>query len=140
MKRISVLLYLGLIILERLSKWLVLSKPDLYQSGLIELKLFKNPNLYFISFDSGFLYFLIGLALLLLIFLLFISWQKRDFFLMSGFSLIIIGGSSNLLDRVIFGYVIDWIRIFILPASVFNLADLMIISGMAILLKRSYIK
>jgi lipoprotein signal peptidase len=42
MKRFLVFLSLSIIILDRISKWLVLNSPDLYQSGLIELKLFKN--------------------------------------------------------------------------------------------------
>jgi len=120
---------LSLIILDRFSKWFILNCPDFYRGDFIELKLFKNPNLYFILWDSDLFYFLIGAVLLLLLFLFFRSWQKKDFLLMSGFSLIILGGLSNLFDRIIFGFVIDWIKIFILPISIFNIADLMIIGG-----------
>ncbi|MCX6745789.1 MAG: signal peptidase II [Candidatus Parcubacteria bacterium] len=42
-------------------------------------------------------------------------------------SLIILGALSNLIDRLIFGFVIDYINIFIWP--VFNLADVMIVVG-----------
>ena len=124
---------LSLIILDRLSKWFALNHPNFYLGNLIELKLFKNPNLYFISFNSNLLYFLIGTALLLFLFLFFKSGQKKDFFLTTGFSLIILGGLSNFFDRIFFGYVIDWIKIFILPISIFNIADLMIIGGIIIL-------
>jgi len=115
---------LTLIILDRFSKWLVLDST----------LLFKNPKLYFISFDSASLYFLIGAVIILLCFLFFKSWQKRDFLLMMGFSLIILGGLSNLFDRIYFGYVIDWIRVFFLPISIFNIADLMIIGGILCLI------
>jgi len=138
MKKFLVFLNLGLLILDRLSKRLILSSPDLYQSGLIELKLFKNPNLYFISFNSNLLYFFIGTVLLLLFFLFFRGWQKKDFLLMTGFSLIILGGLSNFFDRIIFGYVIDWIRVFFLPISIFNIADLMIIGGIIILVAKFF--
>ncbi len=124
---------LSLIILDRLSKWFVLNHPNFYLGNLIELELFKNPNLYFISFNSTLLYFLIGAVLLLLLFLFFRSWQKKDFLLTTGFSLIILGGLSNFFDRIFFGYVIDWMKIFILPISIFNIADLMIIGGIIIL-------
>ena len=127
---------LGLIILDRLSKWFVLNSHDLYQSNLIELKLFKNPNLYFISFNSASLYILMGAAVLLFLFLFFKSWQKKDFLSMTGFSLIILGGLSNLFDRVYFGYVVDWIKVFFLPISIFNIADLMIIGGILCLIFR----
>ena len=131
---------LSLIILDRLSKWFVLNHPNFYLGNLIELKLFKNPNLYFISFNSNLLYFLIGAVLLLLLFLFFRSWQKKDFLLMAGFSLIILGGLSNFFDRIFFGYVIDWIRIFVLPISIFNIADLMIIGGIIILIGKFFKK
>ncbi len=146
-----VFLSLGLLILDRFSKWFISNHPDLYlalpsftkqnlggQGDLIELKLFKNPNLYFIplrdSFWLGFFYFLIGAVLLLLLFLFFKSWQKKDFLLMTGFSIIILGGLSNFFDRLYFGYVIDWLRVFFLPISVFNIADLMIVGGITVLL------
>lgn len=115
-----------LIFLDRLLKWFILKNPDFYSGELIELKLFKNTKLYFISLNPFFLYLLIGTALLLFIFLFF-KTQKL------GFALIVLGGLSNLFDRIFFGYVIDWIRIFILPISVFNIADLMIITGILLL-------
>ena len=112
-------LNLGLIILDRLTKRLVLDS----------VLLFKNPNLYFISFNSTLLYFLIGAVLLLLLFFFFRSYQRKNFLLMTGFSLIILGGLSNLFDRIFFGYVIDWLRVFFLPISIFNIADIMIFAG-----------
>jgi len=125
---------LSLIILDRFSKWFILNCPDFYRGDFIEIKLFKNPNLYFVHPDSNQFYFLIGVVLLLLLFLFFRSWQKKDFLLMSGFSLIILGGLSNFLDRIIFGYVIDWIRVFFLPISIFNIADIMIAGGILCLI------
>jgi len=127
-------LNLTLIVLDRFSKWFVLNSPNLYQGNFIELKLFKNPNLYFISFNSTTLYFLIGVVILLLLFLFFRSWQKREYLLMAGSSLIILGGLSNFFDRIYFNHVIDWIRVFFLPISIFNIADLMIIGGIICLI------
>ena len=124
----------GLIILDRFSKWLILKFPDLYQNSLIELKLFKNQKLFFTSLDQKIIYILIGVVLLLFLFLLFKSLQKKDILLIAGSSLIILGGLSNFFDRIIYCYVIDWIRIFFLPISIFNIADLMIISGIICLI------
>lgn len=117
----------GLMILDRLTKWLALD------SAL----LFKNPKLYFVSLNSNLLYFLIGAVLLLLVFLFFKSLQKKDIVSMTGFSLIVFGGLSNLFDRIYFGYVIDWIRVAFLPISIFNIADMMIIGGILCLIFRS---
>ncbi len=147
---------LGLIILDRLSKWFVLKNPDFYSGRFIELKLFKNTNLYFLNINPIFLNLIIGAVLLLLVFLFFKTLKQENFlfqdhmfynsesrfcrakrgrFLLTfGFSLIILGGFSNLFDRLYFGYVIDWIRIFILPISIFNIADVMIIGGVVCLI------
>lgn len=127
--RFLVFFNLALAVLDRLSKRFMLNHSDFYQSDLIELKLFKNPKLYFWAVNSVFLYIAAGAVLLLLIFLFFRSWRQRNFLLMAGFSLIILGGLSNLFDRITFGYVIDWIRVFFLPISIFNIADTMIIVG-----------
>lgn len=134
-KKIEVLIFLslGLVILDRLSKWFVLNFPCLYQDSFIELKLSKNQNLYFISLNQNFLYILIGAVLLLLLFLFFKTLKQKSLLLTTGFSLIILGGSSNFFDRIYFGYVIDWLKIFILPISIFNIADVMIIGGILLL-------
>jgi len=132
--RVLVFLNLVLIILDRLSKWFILKNPDFYSGRFIELKLFKNSDLYFFSLNPIFLNLVIGAVLLLLIFLFFWSFKKKDFILTLGSSLIILGGLSNFFDRLYFGYVIDWIRIFILPISIFNIADVMIIGGVVCLI------
>lgn len=119
--RFSIFLNLGLLALDRLTKWFILNHhAD---------KLFKNPKLYFWAVNSVFLYIVVGAVLLLLIFLFFRSWRQRNFLLINGFCLIILGGASNLFDRMTLGYVIDWIRVFFLPISIFNIADIMIVVG-----------
>ena len=132
--KILIILDLGLIILDRFSKWFVLNFPDLYQNSLIELKLFKNSDLYFFSLNPIFLNLIIGAVLLLLVFLFFRTLKQKNLLFITGFSLIILGGFSNFFDRLYFGYVIDWIRIFVLPISIFNIADVMIIGGVICLI------
>lgn len=124
--RFLIFLNLGLIALDRLTKWFILNHhAD---------KLFKNPKLYFWAINSIFLYIITGAVLLLLVFLFLKSLKKKNLLLNIGFSLVILGGLSNLFDRIIFGYVIDWIRVFFLPISIFNIADIMIVGGILCLI------
>lgn len=51
---------------------------------------------------------------------------------MLGASLLIAGALSNLIDRTVYGFTIDYIRMF---TSIFNLADLSIVVGAILLLK-----
>jgi len=83
---------------------------------------------------------LIGLSLLVILGLLFWlmkTWEKGKDYLVLGLGLIILGGLSNVYDRVIYGYVIDWLQS---PISVFNVADVMIVAGVGIILYDMYIK
>jgi signal peptidase II len=69
-----------------------------------------------------------------------LDWCKNTSeWIIYGRSLIIIGGISNLIDRFIYGSVIDFIQVFIgdYRLSVFNLADVYIILGICILLKKA---
>ncbi len=125
---------LGLIVLDRITKWFVLGHPNLYQGGLLELKLFKNSKLYFWSLNPVFLYLVMGLILIALIVIFLKTLKNKNQLLTAGLLLIILGGLSNLIDRIFLGYVVDWIRVFFLPISIFNIADIMIVGGLTCLI------
>jgi len=108
--------------LDRLSKWFILNNPDFTYSFI---ELYKNEKFYFISLDPILLNALIFIVLAVLLIILF-KCEKNKL----GFYLIFFGGLSNFFDRIIFGYVIDWITV---PFSAFNIADLMIIVGIIII-------
>ena len=69
----------------------------------------------------------------LIIFGVFMYWNKREVktpLLNYATNLIIFGALSNFLDRMLFGYTIDYIRIF---TGIINLADIVIVLGVALL-------
>jgi signal peptidase II len=59
-------------------------------------------------------------------------WNLKNWLLKTGFTLIISGAISNIIDRIYFGCVIDFIDLRIWP--VFNLADIYITIGAIILI------
>lgn len=128
MKSIYILAISLLFFFDRGVKELFLRKPIFFQSDLLILKLTKNPNLLFwpinqtLSIISS-LIILTGLALFLF------NKKPKDGFLTTALILIIAGGLGNLYDRICLGYVIDYIGLFFLPISTFNLADMMISIG-----------
>lgn len=74
---------------------------------------------------------LIILASVFLILLLVWQFIKESRFLVqSGLIFIIAGGLSNLLSRVFFGYIVDFIKLGFWPA--FNMADIFIVIGVVI--------
>lgn len=127
------LLILVFFILDRIFKNIFLIKRVGFQIGLFRLSLIQNsqfvfgylsPNLWF--------YFLIGLIFIFLIYKLIDAYQHRQSWLSLALTLVILGGFSNLLDRIVYGFVIDYVHFF--NWSFFNLADLMIWVGIIIII------
>ena len=86
-----------------------------------------------LSFQLNFLIMLFSVfAILAVIAFLIREWQKNNFFSVFACMLILSGAFGNLIDRIRFGYVIDWILLFQL--SIFNISDIAIGAGIIILL------
>lgn len=123
------------LLLDRLSKWYILNRPNLYLGDFVRLKLSQNKNFYFFSLGNNtnlWISLIGGIALILLLF--FLVRNKDRVLLSTGILLVVVGGISNLFDRIYYGFVIDFIWIKILPISTFNLADVLIFLGMICLL------
>jgi lipoprotein signal peptidase len=94
------------------------------------IELFRNPGLAFgIPLQPALI-----IALSLLAFVLAITSvrsHKKTVSIIFALELVLLGGSSNFYDRVANGYVIDYLRIG--PISVINLADIMVLTGITLL-------
>lgn len=105
------------------------------------------PNFFYItkvyndgaawSIFDGSVAFLIIVAIVALIFL--VSYQKifqKNFRNIVAFALIYGGLLGNLVDRIVYGYVIDYIKLLFgnISFPVFNLADMAIVSGFILLI------
>ncbi len=78
--------------------------------------------------DNNLLFIILTLILILVIFYFFSKYDDMRF----GLSLISAGAMGNLIDRISYGYVVDFIDLMIWP--VFNLADLFITLGVMLLI------
>ena len=145
MKRfyISILLIAGILICDQWSKWLALTYLEWGQHvpvlGWLDLTLVSNRGAAF-SFLAGSEWanlFFIGVASSATV--LMIVWlirEKEDLFLRYALRLILAGALGNLIDRLRFGYVIDFIAVhyrdWYYPS--FNVADASISIGAALLI------
>ena len=129
------------IFFDRLTKHFFLNALDYGESFIIirnvlHMTLVYNTGFAFGLFkDSGIAFVVIPvIALILLIFNIY-YFRKNDEVLsrgyIIGFSLILAGAIGNLYDRMVFGYVIDFIDFRIWP--VFNVADSAITIGAVII-------
>ena len=102
---------------------------DRITKSIFQFRSSNNPGLFHFPVNQK---VLILLSIILIIFLLFLfikSVQKKSLLFSLSLLAIILGGLSNLFDRIAFGYVIDWINLAVFPFSVFNIADISIVTG-----------
>lgn len=135
----KIYLIFPIILIDRVIKYLA-SSINL-GGGFVKIGLYKNYSGAFSLPIAGTVYNALGVLLLFIFIFLFISETKktksatvvsdlvnRKF----AYSLIILGGASNIFDRLYFGYVIDYAQV--MNWSFFNLADGMLIGGVGILI------
>ncbi|MDD5340832.1 MAG: signal peptidase II [Patescibacteria group bacterium] len=100
-------------------------------NGLLQIGFFTNLNLAFgLPLPQSVIMVFIFLILIVLGYLWWRDLILGNLWQVFSVSLIILGALSNFIDRLIFGFVIDYINVFIWP--VFNLADAMIVVGVII--------
>jgi signal peptidase II len=135
------------IIIDQITKAVILSSMPLYSSmdvvpGFFSLTHIHNPGVAFgfmsnqsSSFINIIFLFVISLAICL-IFYFYINTPKRYSLLSTGFALIFGGAIGNMIDRIRFGKVVDFLDFYIgnfhWPA--FNVADSAITVGIIIFL------
>ncbi len=126
-----------LFLADRLTKWLAEKIPAggvfLFSEKFVGLKFYKNFNLIFnIALPGWVMYGLIFIILASLLWLLVKNYRKKNAFLIFSLSLIVIGAISNLIDRLYFGFVVDFLSFF--DYSIFNLSDVYIVGGVGLIL------
>ena len=107
--------------------------------NLLVINYTKNYQLAFsLPFNSSWAVILIIIIIIALLYY-FVSLLYRNSFIEAGILLFIISGAaSNLYDRLKYGYVIDYLDLKYF--TVFNLADVMIVSGILWFLAAEYKK
>jgi len=125
------------VIVDRLTKYLLFRNLSEGKSvrvvpGLFHITLVLNSGAAFGLFKGRSVFFMVSSVLVIaLIFLYLWRGSCREILVMTALGLILGGAVGNLIDRVLFGYVIDFLDFRIWP--VFNIADASITIGACIL-------
>ena len=143
--KVDIIIFLGgvlsVVLLDRFSKIFFANLLDVNDSlilikNIFHFTLVHNTGIAFGLFkDSGLIFFIIPIVLTgLLIYNIYYyrHTEKLSRLYIAAFSLILGGAIGNLIDRIVFGYVIDFSDFRIWP--VFNIADSAITIGAAIIL------
>ena len=153
MRDLSRLKWLGLsllaLILDQLSKLVVVNSMQLYQSipitSFFKLTYVRNTGaaFSFLSDAGGWQrWFFAGLAILIIMIISvwLTRWKQHETLLAVALSLVLGGAIGNLIDRLAYGYVIDFLDVYYQtwhwPA--FNVADSAITLGVILMLLESF--
>ncbi len=102
--------------------------------NVLYFKYAENTGVAFSMFSDN-RWVLVGITSVMLIIVLafFLSGKVTDKLELFSLSLIIAGGVGNLIDRVSLGYVVDFIDVRVINFAIFNIADMCITIGAALL-------
>lgn len=134
MKIISLILIAVLTAIDQLIKMLVVTylKPigsKTVITNLLQLKYLENTGASFgIGKNFGWLFIIITVLLSGVIIYLLLTHQNHNAFSYYSAIAITAGGIGNLIDRLFFGYVIDYIYVMFFP-YIFNFADCLVVTG-----------
>ena len=143
-----VCLIIGVFTLDQLTKWLVNSYMNLYQSipvinDFFYLTYVTNDGMAFGLSLPGGQFTLTALSIIMTFILVYFFWlEKNSHYVMKlSLSLIISGALGNLIDRILAGKVIDFIHIKIgshWEWYIFNIADTSVSIGMILFIFHSF--
>lgn len=128
-KSISIIVILSLLLIDIMLKQ-TLKKILLYGdiniiNGFIKLKLAFNEGIAFsIPFKGN---IMIITTLVILVFIFYMRLKESNTLNKFAFDMMLSGGIGNLLDRIMYGKVTDFISILSFP--IFNIADVCIVVG-----------
>lgn len=125
-----------LFLLDRLIAGYLVANPHYrwgFIFGLFDIQLARNTGVAFsIPLPHWLLFILLPTLLFLVVAWWLDSYHHHDFATASGLILIIVGAVANGLDRLRYGFIVDYINV---PwFTVFNLADVMITLGALIVI------
>lgn len=132
---VSLLIIGALTIIDRITKYIAVSTvkvdgPKEFLFGLFNFTYVENTGAAFsLFFDKTEALSLLTVLFLAVMVFLLMKKQFESKFLNASLILVISGGLGNLIDRIIYGYVIDFIEPLFVDFAVFNFADCCITVG-----------
>lgn len=99
--------------------------------GLFRLRYAQNTGAAFSMFSGGGALLIAAGALLVALVTVF-AFREKNKLAKFALSLVALGGLSNLLDRLLYGYVVDYVDLLFMRFAVFNVADVMVTVGAAL--------
>lgn len=138
---IDLIIFVILLSVDQFTKYLAIAKlkgnyPFVLIDGVLEFNYLENRGSAFgmLQNQKYFILFICVIFLAVIMFFLFRLPEKKKFISMHILlSLIVAGGIGNMIDRIRFDYVIDFISFTLIDYPIFNVADCYIVVGTIVL-------
>lgn len=125
------------VILDQITKHLILSSMHPYESipvieNVFHITFVRNPGAAFGILQNQTVFFIV-VTIIVIFLLVGVYWKlaRKNIILTTGLSLQLGGAVGNLIDRIRFSYVVDFLDFRVWP--VFNVADMAIVTGVILL-------
>ena len=132
---ISIIIIAALVGLDRVSKIVVVNnikgeEPIKFLFGAFQLRYTENTGAAFSAFSDNTVVLAVFTVLVIFLCLFMLLTRKvKSKFASACLILIISGGIGNAIDRIVDGYVVDFIEPLFMNFAVFNVADIFITVG-----------
>lgn len=129
-----------IIIVDQVAKYFVLQNVSMTDtipivSGFLNLVYVKNPGAAFSMLaDKTYLLSVISIAVCFFLLWFLVTRTEKSKLLTVSVAMILGGAIGNLIDRLLRGYVVDYIELCFVNFPVFNLADIAITGGAILLM------
>ena len=134
-------------VFDQLTKWIVKSNFELYQTkpiinNFFHITFVKNPGMAFGLSMPGGKTVLLFLSIILTLFICWYLWRERysHLIIRTSLALILAGALGNIIDRALYGSVVDFLDFMVgdFHWYIFNIADSSVTSGMILFMYYSF--
>lgn len=135
---LCLLITLGGVLLDQLTKWIVDARMELHESipiikDALHITYIRNRGAAFgMLADSRWVFIVISLITIAVIVCYVFFIKTNDLLTIISLSMILSGGIGNMIDRLALGYVIDFIDFCLIDFAIFNGADSFVCVGAAL--------
>lgn len=147
MKRKVTVISLIVLVMDRISKMLVFNLMKINNSikildDLLYITYVKNEGIAFSFLEGNRLFIILASIVVLGMILFYLKNSKLNSLEIIGFGMVVGGALGNLIDRIIYGYVIDFIDVYVLRYDypIFNIADMGVVVGVIVILVSNFVK
>lgn len=129
-----------ILVIDQITKYVVVNNIDLYEAkevipGILSWMYIRNTGAAWSILEGQMWFFyIITFAVVIAVIYIMQKYAKGNWLFSLGLALILAGALGNFIDRLRLGYVVDMIRLDFMNFPIFNVADMSLSIGVAVII------